>query len=287
MRYAIISDVHSNIHALKQALHEIDSLNIDQIICLGDVVGYNAFPSECIKLLKEHPKVSRIFCGNHDADVFRFSRLRYGDIIEMSADAYKGIGYSSSKVSDDEREWLGNLLAQKIVEDPQIPFWCSHYSPDYCTYFGYILNESHARMAIKELQSIGGANLFFFGHTHLPSCAELYNGKFTWDMGRHLDGDTYIISPDAYYLLNPGSIGQPRNGGVTSFAIFDTEERTVRIQSFEYNIKEAQQAVFDAGYSDSIANKLDPSYDEERIRKQIKKQKYKKRQKAIDASRGK
>jgi len=289
VRYAIISDIHSNLHAFKQALEEIEVAKVDKIICLGDVVGYNALPSECIKLLQEHPKVKKVFGGNHDSDVCRFDTLRSGEIMEMSVDAYKGAEYSSSNISDAEKEWLGGLPVQEVIEDPHMPFWCSHYSPNKCTVYGYILNKSSGMEASSTLKLLGKANLFFFGHTHLPTYIKrAYEsfGEFHFDMGRHLENDTYVIDGKFCYLINPGAIGQPRNGGITSFAILDTEERTVKIQGFEYNIKPAQQAIEEAGYSNRIAKRLDSSEDEEvlaKAKKAAKKKRCKERQKAKDA----
>ena len=137
MKYAIISDIHSNKHALEKVLDIIEKENIDQIICLGDIVGYNAFPSECIKIVKSHPKIKDILRGNHDKDTANFDNLKMSQVMEMHPDAYAGIEYSKSKVNDNEKKWLNSLPEEKLIKDPHLPFLICHYSPNYCTYFGY------------------------------------------------------------------------------------------------------------------------------------------------------
>ena len=102
MRYAIISDIHSNIHALEKVLSILDKKNIDQILCLGDIVGYNAKPVECIESVQSHPKIIHIVQGNHDMDVINFNKLNFSQICGMHKDAYDGLRYSHSLLNNDD-----------------------------------------------------------------------------------------------------------------------------------------------------------------------------------------
>ena len=114
MKYLIISDIHSNLQALQKVL-ELEENNVDQIICLGDVVGYNANPVECVKIIRSHPKVRHVVQGNHDeysADVSTMSR-------SLSGQASIGIMYSDSQLSDEDKQWLKGLPLEKVVDDSE------------------------------------------------------------------------------------------------------------------------------------------------------------------------
>jgi len=286
MKYAIISDIHSNIHALKAALKEIEP-QVDQIVCIGDVVGYNAKPKECIDLMKNHSKVCRVVQGNHDLDSANFETLTTGRSMCLSQDAYTGIKYSSSLLSEEEKEWLRGLPKEFLIEDKKMPFWISHYSPDMCTDWGYILSDWEASRALTVFKGWGGgSNIFFFGHSHVPTFVEeTKDSKMTYEIGARLDGKVYSLKPDCYYLINPGAIGQPRDKGYTSYVIFDTEKRTVTIRGLQYNILAARKAIEDAGYSERIARRLGSG--NEITKKQVKKARCKAKQKQIDAQKKK
>jgi len=273
MRYAIISDIHSNIQALNKALDNIEEDNVDKIICLGDIVGYNAKPIECIEAVRSHPKMSVVIQGNHDLS----STLSYSYWGGLSQDAYDGIKYSSSILREEHKEWLTSLPVQEIIKDKDMPFWVSHYSPEFCTMYGYILNKHQAMTSAAYLKEMGKSNLFFFGHSHIPSFIEKNKDELTFDMGRHLEDDTYVIHPNSYYLINPGAIGQPRSG-ITSYAIVDCKEKTVGIRGFEYDFASAQKDVIDAGYSLKIAKRLNADYDPVKAAKKAQKERCKKAQ---------
>jgi len=263
MRYALISDIHSNIHALEKVFSILEGENIDQIICLGDIVGYNANPIECIKAIQSHPKITHIIKGNHDEDVCGFEHLGFSYIRELSKDAYDGLAYSSPLLNEKHKDWLTVLPEDKLIKNNELSFWISHRSPNYCTMYGYILSKSDAKESLDVLKKYKkGSNLFFFGHSHIPTFAMQESGNIVFDIGKHLENNTYVIKPDNYYLINPGSIGQPRSNGITSYAILDTKEGIVSIKGFEYDFNVAQKAVLDAGYSITIAKRLDQTYNE-------------------------
>ena len=280
MRFALISDIHSNIHALEKVFSILEGENIDQILCLGDIVGYNANPVECINAIQSHPKIIHIVKGNHDEDVCGFEHIGFSRIRELSKDAYDGLKYSNPLLNNSHKDWLTVLPEDKLIENNKLPFWISHHSPNYCTVYGYILGRQDARVSLDVLREYKkGSNLFFFGHSHIPTFAMEESRNIVFDMGMHLENKTYVIEPSNYYLINPGSIGQPRSNGITSYAILDTEKRTVSIRGFEYDFKAAQKAILDAGYSSMIANRLDQTYKD---KKKIKKERCKRQQRALD-----
>jgi len=281
MKYGIIADIHSNIHALRKALKELEP-EVDEIICVGDVVGYNAKPSECIKAVQNNKKITRVVQGNHDLDSADFAVLSMGRIRELSGDAYAGIKYSSSKLSDKEREWLRDLPREWNINDDDTPFWVSHYSPEICTPWGYILSLYDAQDSFDVFEKWGGGNIFFFGHSHVPSFIEKNSeGKISYHVGEDVLNKPYELKPSSHYLINPGAIGQPRVKGITSYIIFDTKEKNLVVKPFEYNVKAAQKAIIEASYSQTIAQRLD--FDAEGRKKRAKKERCKQRQKQLDA----
>ena len=281
MIYAIISDIHSNIQALETALDIIKGKGINNIICLGDIVGYNANPSECVELIRSTSQVKHIIQGNHDYDAARFGNMRMEDVMGLSKDAFDGITYSAGKLNDKDKKWLSCLPTVKYVEDPHIKFMIVHGS--IMDQWGYILSKLDAVTALNELKALK-AQLGFFGHTHLPTFVRgninkeedrvlfddvkinLYQGKMS-DCEIYpgeMEFESFYTIEDDYYLFNPGSIGQARNNGFTSFGVLDTEKRTFEIEGFKYDWKAAQKAVQKEDYSGSIAFRLDPEYDTKR-----------------------
>jgi len=273
MKYAIISDIHSNLQALRTVL-DLCKKDIDEIICLGDIVGYNANPSECINLIRINPKIKHIIKGNHDERSAQFANsngnLRRSDYFYVSKDAMDGMIYSGSHISKGETIWLSKLPIQETIKVKRFRFGIVHSNPISMLsndLWDYVLCQNDAQIAASfwvknEKIQQGKINLCFFGHSHVPTFVEFdKKGKIiNFDMGSHLENDTYTIRKDRHYFINCGAVGQSRNNGITSFGIFDTEEMTVKIQGFEYNWQKAQEVVRKAGYSERIANRLDPSF---------------------------
>jgi len=263
MKYAIISDIHSNVQALNAALDCIDKDNVDEIICLGDIVGYNANPCECVEIIRQHPKIKHVIQGNHDDAITRFNSIGMSEWREWSKDACDGLEYSHRIISEKDIEWIKFCQKnQKIINDPKTPFLISHYSPcGYDSEYGYILDHHSAYNAIMYIQANqiikdSKIKLTFYGHSHLPTFVYGTKRKSHFDMGAHIADIVYKIDISNYYLINCGAIGQPRNNGITSFGIFDSSERTVIIKRFCYDYKMAQNAILMAGYSKTIADRL-------------------------------
>jgi len=270
MKYAIISDVHSNLQAFQAALKAIEDLGIKKIKCLGDVVGYNANPCECIKLVQDR-KIKTVQ-GNHDA----YAGYGSYELRDLSRDAFDGLRYSSTLLSEDDKEWLIKMPHTYKIENKRCRFMLCHGSP--FGDFEYILGQWMRESAFRHLRMTLGIHLCFFGHTHIPAFyvareddSDSFHGtKLVTDTtvsaaekqlveyavaGRELDVSG-AFDGSRYYLINPGSIGQPR-GCPNSFAVLDTEAKTVRYHVFDYDIAAAQKAIRDADYSEAIAIRLD------------------------------
>lgn len=261
MKYAIISDIHSNLQALRASLDCIEKENVDEIICLGDIVGYNANPVECIDVIRQHPKIKHIVQGNHDEAVTRFDKIPYSEQREWSVDASIGLEYSFKILGGKDIRWLKSYPEKTIVNDSKLSFLISHHSPFTSLDWGYILDWNHANYAIMELKNnkkykSRKIKLAFFGHSHLPTVASTIKDSknIYFVMGNSVCEIPIKIEAGIYYIINPGAIGQPRNKGFTTYAIFDTDKMMVNIKPFNYNVKEAQNAILGAKYCDANAN---------------------------------
>ena len=251
MRYAIISDIHSNVHALRSALECIEKENVETIICLGDIVGYNANPTECIEIIRNTPKIKYILQGNHDEALTRFDQISYSQWRDWSNDASVGLEYSNSIVSKSNIGWLKLHSESVIIEDPNITFFASHHSPCGKTInWGYVLEMYDAKDALMSLKN-KKIKLAFFGHSHLPTIANSCkkDNKIKFTMGACVCESPIKINKDLYYIINPGAIGQPRGKVPTTYAIFDSDKLTISVKAFEYDIKSAQKAILGAKYA--------------------------------------
>ena len=262
MRYAIISDIHSNLQALYSAYDIIAKRKIDEIICLGDVVGYNAYPLESLRFLRANPKLKFVVAGNHDELSTR--ELGFSNVLSVTKVALEGIKYSASKLDKEARQWLYSLPKFVKVENKDIPFTVTH---GIGSNQGYVLMESDAREAMDVLQQHYKTNLGFFGHSHFPSVIKRDKFGFTvFDIydksGAFLRryGNIFSISSafdgSECFLINPGAVGQPRGKSKTSFAIFDTSQKTVEFVFFDYDKTKAQDAIIKSGLSEELAKKL-------------------------------
>lgn len=236
MRFAIFSDIHSNLHALDAVLEDAEKHKCSHNVCLGDIVGYNAFPAECLK------KVRDLDCpvvkGNHDEQA---SMLAGNDIFNALAE--EAIQFSRQRLSDDDREWLRNLRLQRQVRD----FTVVHATLDTPHKWGYIFNQLDAANHFSYQHTA----LCFIGHTHSPKA-------YVRDGGVRV-APLEIIKVEAgkKYLINVGSVGQPRDGNWrAAYCIYDTESNEIELRRVEYDLAAAQESVLKAGLPARLAERL-------------------------------
>lgn len=229
MRYAIISDIHANAHALKRVLDAAKSEGVDKIVCLGDVVGYGQFPAETLRLLKEW-QVETI-AGNHDDAVSGRS-----DAKGFSKVAANSVNRHKSELDSSDKKWLGALPYTLELDSGAV---CVHGDFTDPPKFFYIEDE---RDALANFTAFGG-NLLFAGHTHSP-------GLFLTGAS----GNVYKLPPQDFtieegkrYIVNPGSVGYPRDEGkdcVSSFVVYDSTEGTVSFKSVPFVVASVIQQNF-------------------------------------------
>ncbi len=236
MRFAIFSDIHSNLHALDAVLEDAQKQSCTNLLCLGDIVGYNAFPSECLS------RVRALNCpvvkGNHDEEASILKKTG-----TFNAFAEIAIEYSRQHLSDEEKEWLRGLRFQRQIRD----FTIVHASLDTPQNWNYIFNQLDAIASFNYQHS----SVCFIGHTHLPK-AYIRDGSV-----QVRPFDSLQMESGKKYLINVGSVGQPRDGDWRSaYCIYDTDENHLSLRRVEYDLAAAQQAVRNAGLPEKLADRL-------------------------------
>lgn len=229
MKYAIISDIHSNLEALTKALKLIDGHNVDEIICLGDVVGYGANPNECIEIVKD--RCSIVLLGNHDAAAVQPHTAR-----DFNHLARRAIEWTYNELTQEHRDYLQTLPFTAKKED----LLFVHASPQSPEQWDYIFTREEAIYAFQFFTE----KICFIGHTHIPGIFN--NGNRVRE-----------ISRDERYLINVGSIGQPRDGNpMLSFGIFDTERWSFQLIRDIYDIETASIKISEKGLPQELGIRI-------------------------------
>ncbi|MFN3420438.1 MAG: metallophosphoesterase family protein [Armatimonadota bacterium] len=258
MRVGIISDVHGNLEALQAVWQLFDAEKVDTVWCLGDIVGYGANPSECLWEVKN--RCSIILKGNHDEASATLWGLDW-----FNEWARQAVLWTHYQLSEQEISFLENLPAsQKVeIESENLPIvWLVHGSlREPLT--EYILNAHTAaeniELLLNELPSTSSTPaLLFFGHSHVaevyflpsPRSRKLRHQRF-------LVTTDFQIQPDGVYLINVGSVGQPRDGNpYAACGILDTETLTLKVFRVPYDIERAAVKIMRAGLPQELALRL-------------------------------
>jgi predicted phosphodiesterase len=237
MRYGIIADIHGNLEALEAVLHSLSKERIDQYLQVGDIVGYGADPSKCIKIVQKMPCVG--VAGNHDwavSDLF--------DPINFNEVAREAVLWTEAVLSWEE---IGYLKSLDLVMEKET-FTLVHGTLDSPGDFNYIFDERDARATFRLVRT----PVCYIGHSHVAGIFQLSGGVI-----RHRRELKIKIGCDDNYIVNVGSVGQPRDGDPrASYVIYDDEQRAVEIRRVEYDIKRAQDKILKAGLPSVLANRL-------------------------------
>ncbi len=225
MRLAIISDVHANLEALQATLQAISGQNVDRIVFLGDVVGYNADPADCVALIQE----ADALCvgGNHDRAVAGVITTE-----GFSTDAALAVEWTRKRLTAEDLDFLAKLPLQTSVENHLVAVHGALLPHGGCelTRLNTIKRRSTSFEALASHTS--GAHVCAFGHTHRVGIYEFRNG-----VERELSGDQVTLRDDAYYLVNPGTVGQPRgtNDRRATYLVFDTARQVLTVHRVAYD----------------------------------------------------
>jgi diadenosine tetraphosphatase ApaH/serine/threonine PP2A family protein phosphatase len=236
MRFAIFGDIHANLHALQAVMADAKANACTHFVCMGDVVGYNAFPRECLEFVRglECPIVK----GNHDEQA---SMLGEQDGFNPLAE--EAMYWTRGQLSEEHKEWLRSLRLQRQVRD----FTIVHATLDTPHKWGYVFNQLDAAASF----SYQHTGLCFIGHTHTPK-AYVRDGTV-----RTIPLDILALQPGKKYLINVGSVGQPRDGDWrAAYCIYDTSTNEVDLRRVEYDLAGAQNAILKAGLPVKLAERL-------------------------------
>jgi len=242
MRYLIFSDIHGNLEALNALMKFIQKKKIDHFVCLGDLVGYGASPNETIQKVRNLRPLS-IIRGNHDKAVTGQDSIETFNPIAAAA-----IYWTKKNILKKNAEFLGHVKKGPQVVDER--FTICHGSPfdeDY-----YIFGEFDAAEAFDYLK----LPLCFFGHTHFPFVYAKRDGAVE---STFLEGNANEVKleKDVTYLINPGSVGQPRDRNPrVAFAIYDSDIHTVKFHRLEYDLDDAKAKITKAGLPPALAERL-------------------------------
>jgi predicted phosphodiesterase len=242
MRYLILSDIHANQEALTAVLAHVRRKRWDKAIVLGDVVGYGANPNQAVDTVRRLTPLVAIR-GNHDKVC---SGIEDGEMFNRVA--LQAAMWTRRKLNPSNLRWLQSLPQGPVVVDGA--FAVAHGTP--IDEDAYIFGEIEALNVFRQTTF----PLCFFGHSHFPVIFGL-SPEAIQTVLTSPPAFRFRLEPGVRYLVNPGSIGQPRDGNpLASFAMFDTETRTVSIYRVPYRIERAQRKILDAALPRPLADRL-------------------------------
>jgi len=243
MRYLILADIHSNLEALEACLRDAATRAYDKVLVLGDVVGYGANPKEVVTRIRALEPMA-IVRGNHDKIALGLEQA-----MGFHAAARAAAQWTFDTLTPEHRKWLAALPMGPLAVDEFVEI--CHGSPvDEDTYI------------FDELDALNGLQaatrpVCFYGHTHFAIAFRLADGHFA-ALGPESGGSrTLEVGDGARYLVNPGSVGQPRDGDPrAAYAIVDTVRKRVELNRLTYAVATTQEKVLKAGLPAALAKRL-------------------------------
>ncbi len=236
MKYAIIADIHGNLDAFQVVLEDIRAQKATHVVCLGDVVGYNAQPKECLDIVRQ----MNIPCvkGNHDEYCSTENHLD-----GFNPHAAEAVHWTRAQLSEEDKRWLRELKYSRMAAN----FTMVHATLDAPERWGYVFDKLAAAASFPYQNT----QMCFFGHTHVPVA-------FMRDTV--VRGGTYSkfkVDPSKKYFINVGAVGQPRdNNPKSAYVIYDMDAQTIELRRLEYDIASAQKKILDAGLPERLAERL-------------------------------
>ena len=243
MRYLILSDIHSNAEALAAVLARVRRKKFDRVVVLGDFVGYGANPNQVIDKIRDIRKEKVMIRGNHDKVV---CGIESGDLFNPVA--LKAARWTTEKLTARNRTFLEALPVGPVVVDGT--FAICHGSPR--DEDAYIFTDYDAYLNFREMTSA----VCFFGHSHIPCVFTLEEHGILVEVVKG-DRVRYPLKEGMRYLINPGSIGQPRDRNASAaYAIYDAEERVVHFDRVAYAAEKTRDKIYKAGLPHILGDRL-------------------------------
>ena len=240
MHYAILADIHSNLAALIAVLDDIKRRGgVDEVWCLGDIVGYGPDPHDCISRLRQMNHVCVM--GNHDG-----AAIGKVDISVFNPDAATANRWTARQLTPDESDYLSHLPL--VIEKGD--FTLTHGSPRE-PIWEYLLSTWSAQENLAHFRT----RFCFVGHTHSPlvfACEETGGCA-----AHHFEPESPLVLGERRLIINPGAVGQPRDGDPrASYAIYDSDARVVNLHRVPYDIRATQTSMMAQGLPAALATRL-------------------------------
>jgi diadenosine tetraphosphatase ApaH/serine/threonine PP2A family protein phosphatase len=237
VRYAILSDIHGNLHALEEVLRKVDELGVEEIVCLGDVVGYGAFPNEVVDLVRDRALIT--IKGNHDEAALDAAQEKY-----FNAWAVEAIRWTRDQLTGDSVSFLDGLPYVSRIDDVLLV----HASPREPEKWRYILSPQAAASEFDAFEE----SFCLIGHTHVPMIV------LRTEVGAsELLEDEVALPVGARVVMNVGSVGQPRDGDPRAcFALIDVEDRSASLVRVRYDAEAAHRRIIEAGLPFFLGERL-------------------------------
>ncbi len=237
MRRAVLSDIHGNLDALEAVLAELERQQLTSLACLGDFVGYGGAPNPCVERLRS--RVEAAVCGNHD--VVASGRLR---LSAFNSEAATAARWTSETLEPSHREWLQSL--------PYVARWHGallvHASPVEPEQWHYVLSPYEAEHELAGFEE----SLCLIGHSHYPGAFEQEGTRV-----RYTREPQVQMQAGRRYIVNVGSVGQPRDGDPrAAFLVWDDERSTLEHVRVAYDIERAMARILEAGLPRFLAERL-------------------------------
>jgi predicted phosphodiesterase len=238
MRIAVFSDIHGNLHALEAVLRAIDEERPDAIWCLGDIVGYGPRPNECCETVQERADICLV--GNHDLVVTGAL-----SVSEFNEDAGAAALWTADVLTKESRGWLDSLEPLGTAEGVQL-FHASARDP----VWEYVLTEEAARASLE----VTDAPVVLVGHSHVALGLTVEDGKVRGGLAPE---GTQLVLFEGRWLLNPGSVGQPRDGDPrAAYLLLEPDRGLATFHRVHYPIEETQAEIRERGLPEALAARL-------------------------------
>ena len=238
MRVAVISDIHANAHALDAVLADVDAADPGAVWCLGDLVGYGPRPNDCVRIVRDRADVCLV--GNHDLGVL--GRIDLGD---FTPDAAQAARWTADALEPDLRAFLDSLEPTAGLDRAEL-FHASARDP----VWEYVLSEEAAWASLQATT----AGIVLVGHSHVPLALMLGDGAVT---GGIAPGGASVELAAGRWLLNPGSVGQPRDGDPrAAWLLVDFDAGRAEWRRVRYDVAATQHEIREAELPESLAARL-------------------------------
>jgi diadenosine tetraphosphatase ApaH/serine/threonine PP2A family protein phosphatase len=238
MRWAILSDVHGNLESFQAVIEDLREEKVERVAYLGDVVGYGADPNDCLTLLEG--LTDWVVAGNHD-----YASVGLTDIDAFNPSARSAILWTRDQLVPENRNYLRSLLLRRQIGE--ITF--VHATPNQPEDWNYIFTFPEAE---KAFQSLTGG-LAFIGHSHRP----LILAREKDSEVQVIHHEEVILESGVRYIINVGSVGQPRDGHPeAAYGLYDEAGKTYRLKRVDYDLATSQEKIIKAGLPSFLAQRL-------------------------------